>query len=60
MEIVIEVFAVYVHATLSNECAVHASIMGTIQDGKLQSVILYTFLLEAVLDDNVVITPNPR
>ena len=48
-EIVIEVFAIYVHATLSNGCAVHASIMGTNTRWKTTKCDVTNFLFRSSL-----------
>ena len=45
MEDVIEVFAVYVHAMLSNGCAIHASIMGTTTRWKIINCDITNFLV---------------
>ena len=33
---------------------------GQVKDGQIQSVMLKTFSLETILDESVIITPNPR
>ena len=49
MENVIEVFVVYVHATLSNGCAIHASIMGTSTRWKITKCDVINFLIRSNL-----------
>ena len=50
MENVIEVFVVYVHATLSNGCAIHASIMGTSTRWKITKCNVINFLVKGSLE----------
>jgi hypothetical protein len=45
MKDIIEVFAIYVHATLSNGCAVHAFIIRTITRWKISKCDVVKFLV---------------
>ena len=49
MKDVIEVFAIYVHATLSNECDIHASIMGASTRWKITKCDVVNFLVRSSL-----------
>ena len=47
-EDVIKVFALYVHATLSNGCVVHASIMGTCTRWKITKCDVINFMVRSL------------